>query len=61
MREFCFLVFCIPFFAFSQSINNVDAKGYKQGIWTKTHDNGSVRYQGQFRDNIPYGIFNYYL
>jgi len=60
MIKLFFLVLCIPFFAFTQSINNVDAKGHKQGIWIKTHNNGSIRYKGQFRDNIPYGVFKYY-
>ena len=60
MQKFFFLMLCIPFFASSQSINNLDKKGYKQGVWTKNYSNGSIRYKGQFKDNIPYGIFFYY-
>ena len=38
----------------------IDNQGNKQGIWSKSYTNGSIRYRGQFKDNIPYGIFNYY-
>ena len=32
----------------------------KQGIWKKNYDNGNVKYEGNFIDNNPVGIFNYY-
>ena len=60
MKKLVLLLFCIPFFSFSQSINEIDASGKKQGVWQKTYESGKLRYKGQFRDNIPYGIFNYY-
>ena len=60
MRNLVFSIFLVPFLALSQSVNDVDTKGNKQGIWQKTYNNGTIRYKGQFKDNIPYGIFNYY-
>ena len=58
MSKLFILVFCIPLFTFSQSTNDLDNQGNKQGIWSKSYTNGSIRYRGQFKDNIPYGIFN---
>lgn len=46
---------------FSQDINKTDAKGKKQGEWKKLYNNGFVRYQGQFKDDKPFGTFNYYF
>ena len=60
MKKLILLLFCIPFFTFSQSINNVDINGNKQGIWGKTYNNGLIRYKGQFKDNKPQGLFFYY-
>jgi antitoxin component YwqK of YwqJK toxin-antitoxin module len=40
--------------------NLTDAKGRKQGPWVRTHDNGTVRYTGQFKDDIPVGTFKHY-
>lgn len=44
----------------SQSINQVDDQGQKQGKWIKTYPNGNTRYEGQFKNNRPYGTFTYY-
>ena len=41
--------------------NQVDAKGRKQGAWTKTYPNSRVvQYKGQFKDDKPVGAFTYY-
>lgn len=40
-------------------INKTDRYGKKQGIWKK-YDKGHLVYEGQFKDNIPYGTFKYY-
>lgn len=53
-----FLIFTT--LSYSQDINKTDAKGKKQGEWMKTHPNGNIRYKGQFKDDKPYGTFNYY-
>lgn len=46
--------------SFSQ-INQVDAKGRKQGKWAKTHEKSKVyQYTGQFKDDKPVGKFHYY-
>ncbi|MBV6484590.1 MAG: hypothetical protein KFKLKKLM_01097 [Flavobacteriales bacterium] len=55
-----FLSFTVVSYCFSQDINKTDAKGKKQGEWVKTHPNGNIRYKGQFKDDKPYGTFNYY-
>ena len=58
-----FLVCCL--FAFSlygqdtANINKTDASGRKQGVWKK-YEKGKLVYEGQFKDNVPYGTFRYY-
>ncbi len=44
----------------AQTLNQVDAKGMKQGEWRKTDANGHLIYEGNFKDNIPTGTFTYY-
>lgn len=45
----------------AQDINQVDAKGLKQGIWQKKYPNSStLEYKGQFKDNKPVGTFTYF-
>jgi len=45
---------------FAQSVNQTDANGMKQGRWTKTYSNGVPRYEGQFKNDKPYGEFKHY-
>ena len=45
---------------YSQDLNQVDDLGKKQGKWRKTYLNGVIKYEGQFRDDHPYGEFRYY-
>lgn len=40
--------------------NKIDKDGFRQGEWVDYHDNGNVRYKGQFKDNEPVGEFVYY-
>lgn len=42
------------------TINRMDNRNRKQGFWKKTDKNGKKIYEGQFRDDIPYGEFRYY-
>jgi len=42
------------------AINQVDAKGRKQGLWQKKYSNGVIRYRGHFYNNNPVGVFKYY-
>lgn len=45
---------------FSQdNINVKDKNGKKQGVWKK-YENGHLVYEGQFKDDVPYGTFKYY-
>ncbi|HLW38836.1 MAG TPA: hypothetical protein VL021_00925 [Brumimicrobium sp.] len=56
------LIVCSSY-SFSQ-LNQVDAKGKKQGEWVKYYDGTEfanvVRYKGQFKDDKPFGKFIYY-
>lgn len=46
--------------SFSQ-MNQVDAKGKKQGEWGKTYPRSIVyQYRGQFKDDKPVGTFTYF-
>jgi len=54
------LVFTFSALSFSQDLNQTDAKGLKQGKWKKLYSNERVRYEGQFKDDKPYGLFQYY-
>ena len=60
MKKLLLFLFCIPLFTFSQTINEVDLKGLKQGDWKKTYENGNTKYEGNFKDDIEQGIFKYY-
>lgn len=42
------------------SLNKTDKKGRKQGTWQKTYKNGQLQYEGQFKDDVPYGTFKHY-
>ncbi|WKZ67784.1 MAG: toxin-antitoxin system YwqK family antitoxin [Flavobacteriales bacterium] len=44
--------------AFGQ--NATDAKGRKQGPWSKAWPNGTLRYTGQFVDDMPVGVFRHF-
>jgi antitoxin component YwqK of YwqJK toxin-antitoxin module len=45
--------------SFGQDVNKTDASGKKQGDWKKIHENGTLRYKGQFKDDKPVGTFIY--
>jgi antitoxin component YwqK of YwqJK toxin-antitoxin module len=50
----------ISLFSFAQ-LNQVDAKGKKQGVWEKKYPNSNAyEYKGQFKDDKPIGTFYYY-
>lgn len=53
-------VFLFSLSSFAQELNQTDANGLKQGQWKKLYNNGKVRYEGQFKDDRPYGLFKYY-
>lgn len=44
----------------SDTLNQIDSLGRKQGAWRKIDQAGRVVYTGQFRDNQPIGKFLYY-
>ncbi len=46
--------------SYAQELNRTDADGKKQGIWKKLFPNGTVRYEGEFKDDEPVGLFKYY-
>jgi antitoxin component YwqK of YwqJK toxin-antitoxin module len=56
------LLLICPLLIVAQNINQTDGNGLKQGKWTKTYANGIPRYEGQFKNDKPYGEFkNYYI
>ena len=42
------------------TINQTDARGFKQGLWKQKDKNGNIRYVGFFKDNYPVGEFTHY-
>ena len=40
--------------------NKTDNQGRRQGKWIDFHDNGKIRYTGEFKNNEPIGEFLYY-
>jgi antitoxin component YwqK of YwqJK toxin-antitoxin module len=56
-----FTFFCV-FFCFyaTAQMNQTDSKGRKQGAWEKNYPNKALRFKGQFKDDIPFGTFQYY-
>ncbi|MBK7213533.1 MAG: toxin-antitoxin system YwqK family antitoxin [Bacteroidales bacterium] len=44
----------------SSTPNQVDAKGRKQGSWSKKDSIGNLVYTGQFKDDKPVGEFRYF-
>ena len=62
MKRLLYIAFCllIPVLVFSQDrINVTDKNGKKQGVWKK-YEQGKLLYEGQFKDDVPYGTFKYY-
>ncbi len=54
------LCLLITALAFSQDrINVKDKNGKRQGVWKK-YEQGTLVYEGQFKDDVPYGTFRYY-
>jgi antitoxin component YwqK of YwqJK toxin-antitoxin module len=50
----------LPGVAMTQTVNQTDANGRKQGKWVKNYENTTiVRYTGQFKNGKPYGKFKY--
>ena len=47
-------------FAQDAGVNQLDANGKKHGPWKGYFEDGSLRYEGQFDHDMPYGEFMYY-
>lgn len=65
MKKYCLIIFLFLFsysgiIAQESERNQMDGKGRKQGYWKKYDEMGYVRYEGQFKDDIPIGKFNYF-
>jgi len=60
--KFLFLIsiYLITLYPLSAQPNKTDEKGLKQGLWKQYHENGKLKYEGEFRDNIPVGLFRHY-
>ncbi len=59
-RIIFFLIAGLLSVATAFSINEVDSKGRKQGVWKKTYGNGNLIYEGEFKDDQPVGTFKRY-
>ncbi len=62
MRRIIILISAIflPLLIMAQDrINVTDKNGKKQGVWKK-YEQGKLLYEGQFKDDVPYGTFKYY-
>ncbi|MCK5028558.1 MAG: hypothetical protein KAR57_02920 [Bacteroidales bacterium] len=57
---FLFIISSLLSFAQNNSINQVDDKGYKQGLWQKYYQNGKIQYEGHFKNNKPVGELKRY-
>ncbi|MFC2096132.1 toxin-antitoxin system YwqK family antitoxin [Bacteroidota bacterium] len=44
----------------TETKNQVDANGLKQGYWGKHYSNGNLQYSGNFKNNQPIGEFKRY-
>ncbi len=59
-----FIFFLVFFFTGcivgQEAMNQVDAKGRKQGFWKKTDSLGNKIYEGKFLDGIPTDTFRYF-
>jgi len=55
MRNLLLLILTIfPYILYSQ-INQTDTNGLRQGPWQKKYPSGQLMYEGQFKDDKPYG------
>ncbi|MFO8068285.1 MAG: hypothetical protein R6U11_11960 [Bacteroidales bacterium] len=59
------MFFCSGISALAQEDNNkynqFDEQGRRQGIWYSYFKDGGMRYQGEFVDDKPVGVFYYYF
>lgn len=59
-RILILMALLLPAVLFAQDkINVTDKNGKKQGVWKK-YEQGKLVYEGQFKDDVPYGTFKYY-
>lgn len=59
-RILILIALLLPAVLFTQGQTNVtDKNGKKQGVWKK-YEQGKLVYEGQFKDDVPYGTFKYY-
>jgi antitoxin component YwqK of YwqJK toxin-antitoxin module len=60
---FCLFMAFIPVLMFAQPVNKTnftDSLGRKQGFWKK-YNKDTLKYEGQFKNDIPIGEFKYYF
>ncbi len=66
MLRFLFLfIFCFSFHSISVSQqpvreNQKDESGRRQGLWRGYFATGKIRYEGNFIDDLPLGVFKYF-
>ena len=55
-----FLFFTTFLFSQTDTLNQIDAKGLKQGMWKKNYANGKIMFEANFKDNVPIGEMKRY-
>jgi len=50
----------LAFNNYNGKINQTDENGKKQGLWIEKYDNGVVKYEIEFKDGHPAGVFRKY-
>ena len=62
LRYSLLAIACVLFsYSYSQEYNQIDAQGKKQGKWFKIYEGTKkIKYQGEFKDDIPVGKFVFY-
>lgn len=65
MKKISFLLFILSSFfiivdAQTNTLNQLDGKGQKTGIWKQYYSNGKLKYEGTFKNGKPIGLLKRY-
>lgn len=61
--QFFLFSLIIPYSVIAQktdTLNYMDANGKKQGYWIQKYENGNIKFEGYFKNNVPVGIVKKY-
>ncbi len=61
MKYILLIAFMVPVLAMSQTINQKDGQGRKQGKWVEKWPKSTIKkYEGNFKDDKPVGVFHFW-